>query len=208
MIKAVIMAGGKGTRMGNIDKPLVKLNNIPLINYVINNTLNSSFIDEIFIATSPNTKETHKYICENSVFIRNISTIKTLGNGYIEDLGFLLDFFENISNEDILVFINADLPLVKSEIIDFAIEEYINIVNNSNNFVESVSIMVPIELYTKNSLIPSFEFEGIVPSGLNILISKNKIQNEKQLIFPKLELALNINTEKDLEIASKIAKLI
>ncbi|MGL6298776.1 MAG: NTP transferase domain-containing protein [Methanobacteriaceae archaeon] len=207
------MAGGKGTRMGNnIEKPLVKLNDIPIINYVINNMANSVFVDEIIIATSPNTNKTHEYFhnknSKNKEIMGNISTIKTPGNGYINDLGFLLDFFENISNEDILVFINADLPLVKSEIIDFAIDEYINIVNNHDSSVESVSIMVPIDIYTKNDLTPSFEFEGLVPSGLNILTSKNKVQIEEQLIIPKLELALNINTEKDLEIASKIAKFI
>lgn len=252
MIKAVIMAGGKGTRMGdNIEKPLVKLNSIPLISYVINNISDSEFISEIFVATSPNTTKTHNFLCNKfkinsnsnndtthhptttttttnpikSIYgtYTNINIIKTPGNGYIEDLRFLLDFFENISNNDIIVFINSDLPLVKSDIIDLAISKYIEITSNNpndsnsninsnnesnkyNNYnlIESVTVMVPVDIYNENSLNPSFEFDGLVPSGLNILASKNKVQNEKKIVIPKIELALNINTKKDLEIASKL----
>ena len=49
----------------------------------------------------------------------------------------------------------------------------------------------------------SYEFNGSVPSGLNVLRSVNEIQDEDQLILPKIELALNINTLKDSIVAEK-----
>ena len=50
----------------------------------------------------------------------------------------------------------------------------------------------------------SYEFDGKVPSGLNILRSENIIQDENQLVLSKVELALNINTIPDSEIAEKL----
>jgi adenosylcobinamide-phosphate guanylyltransferase len=50
----------------------------------------------------------------------------------------------------------------------------------------------------------SYEFNGCVPSGLNILRSENIIQEETQLVIKKVELALNINTIPDSEIAEKL----
>ena len=50
----------------------------------------------------------------------------------------------------------------------------------------------------------SYDFEGKVPSGLNILRSENIIQDENQLVLSKVELALNINTIPDSEIAEKL----
>ena len=49
----------------------------------------------------------------------------------------------------------------------------------------------------------SYEFNGAVPSGVNVLRSINEIQDEDQLILPKIELALNINTLKDSIVAEK-----
>jgi adenosylcobinamide-phosphate guanylyltransferase len=43
----------------------------------------------------------------------------------------------------------------------------------------------------------------VVPSGVNVLRSVNEIQDEDQLILPKIELALNINTLKDSIVAEK-----
>ena len=49
MIYAVIMSGGKGTRLkADVEKPLFKLRGKPLIDYVIKNLSDSKFIDKIF----------------------------------------------------------------------------------------------------------------------------------------------------------------
>ena len=43
-----------------------------------------------------------------------------------------------------------------------------------------------------------------MPSGLNVLRSINIVQDEDQLIIPKAELALNINTIPDSKVAEKL----
>ena len=65
---------------------------------------------------------------------------------------------------------------------------------------------MPVEIFEDLGLNYSYEFNGNVPSGLNVLRSVNIVQDEDQLVIPKVELALNINTIPDSEIAEKLYK--
>ena len=95
------------------------------------------------------------------------------------------------------MFINADLPFVSGETIDFILTNYLE------SSKDSLSAQVPVEIFKKLDLKYSYEFNGVVPSGVNVLRSVNEIQDENQLILPKIELALNINTLKDSIVAEK-----
>ena len=196
MIYAILMAGGMGTRLEvPEEKPLFKLHDKPLIKYVIDNLKSSKLIDEIVIAVSPNTRETTKYLESlNDDFI----ILDTSGEDYLKDLSYILDYFEKKSKEDILLFINADLPFISTETIDYVINYYLA------NEKDALSVIVPVEVFEDLGLNYSYEFNGCVPSGLNILRSENIIQDETQLVLDKVELALNINTIPDSEIAEKL----
>ena len=54
--------------------------------------------------------------------------------------------------------------------------------------------VVPVEIFEDYNIDYEYEFEGNVPSGLNILRSENVIQDEVILKVPKVEFAFNINT--------------
>ena len=192
------MAGGMGTRLKvPVEKPLFKLHDKPLIKYVIDNLKASKLIDEIVIAVSPNTVETTGYLESLNDEFR---ILDTSGKDYLTDLSFILDYFEKISSEDTLLFINADLPFISTETIDYVLEYY------SNSTKDALSILVPVEIFEDLGLNYSYEFNGNVPSGLNVLRSVNIVQDEDQLVIPKVELALNINTIPDSEIAEKLYK--
>ena len=198
MIYAILMAGGMGTRLKvPVEKPLFKLHDKPLIKYVIDNLNASKLIDEIVIAVSPNTVETTRYLESLNDEFR---ILDTSGKDYLTDLSFILDYFEKISSEDTLLFINADLPFISTETIDYVLEYY------SNSTKDALSISVPVEIFEDLGLNYSYEFNGNVPSGLNVLRSVNIVQDEDQLVIPKVELALNINTIPDSEIAEKLYK--
>ena len=196
MIYAILMAGGMGTRLEvPVEKPLFKLHDKPLIKYVIDNLKSSKLIDEIVIAVSPNTRKTTEYLESlNDDFI----ILDTSGEDYLKDLSYILDYFEKKSKEDILLFINADLPFISTETIDYVINYYLA------NDKDALSVIVPVEVFERLGLKYSYEFNGCVPSGLNILRSENIIQDETQLVLEKVELALNINTIPDSEIAEKL----
>ena len=196
MIYAILMAGGMGTRLKvPEEKPLFKLHDKPLIKYVIDNLKASKLIDEIVIAVSPHTPETTLYL---ESLNDDFQILDTSGKDYLTDLSFILDYFEKNSKEDTLLFINADLPFISTETIDFVLDYY------SKSAKDALSTLVPVEIFNDLGLNYSYEFNGNVPSGLNVLRSVNIVQDEEQLVIPKVELALNINTIPDSEIAEKL----
>lgn len=195
MIYAILMAGGMGTRLKvPCEKPLFKLCNKPLIKYVLDNLNASRLIDKIIIAVSPHTQETTKYLKSLG---GDFQILDTSGDDYLTDLSFILDYFEKKSCDDTLLFINADLPFISTETIDYVLDYYLK------SDKDALSTLVPVEIFKDLGLNYSYEFDGNVPSGLNVLRSINIVQDEDQLVIPKQELALNINTLLDSQVAEK-----
>ncbi len=205
MVTALVMAGGKGTRMNTswgsprentrenpLEKPLVKVAGKFLVDYVLENLCSAKKVDNIVVATSPHTPQTKNYLMD-----AGYDVIETPGNGYLEDLGFLLSYFEAETREEILLTIAADLPLVTGSTIDYIISEY------QKSAKPAMSVVVPLEIFKRYHLEPSVVWEGIVPSGVNILRSINKIQDEEVLEVPKIELALNINSCQDIKVLER-----
>jgi len=191
MVIALIMAGGKGSRMNlECEKPLITLNNRPMIQYVIDALNGSKEISEIIVATSKNTPETNEYLKNGG-----IKTIITPGEDYIYDLGLILS---NFNANDIILTITADMPLITYNIIDDVLNEY------KKSSKPAMSIMVPEDIFEEHGLKPTSVFQNLVPSGLNILRGINKTQNEEVLIIEKIELALNINTCEDIKLLKKL----
>ena len=196
MIYAILMAGGKGTRLKvPEEKPLFKLHDKPLINFVLDNLKESKLIDEIVIAVSPNTVETTEYLSNTD---GDYMILDTSGEDYLTDLSYILDYFEKESPDNILLFINADLPFISTETIDYVLNYYLE------SPKDALSVLVPVEIFKELGLDYSYEFDGNVPSGLNVLRSVNIVQDEDQLIIPKVELALNINTIPDSKVAERL----
>ena len=198
MVTAVIMAGGKGTRMQcATEKPLIEVGGIPMIQYVINALSGSNKVTDIIIITSSNTPETMKFV-QNMGF----TVFQTPGNGYVEDLQFFIS--ENYSNNQnqVILTITADMPLISSETIDHVIGEY------ETCGKHAMCIVVPLVIFQEHNLKPSMVLGDVVPSGLNILRSNNKQQDEEVLKLGKIELAVNINSCEDIvvleEVLSKI----
>ena len=196
MIYAILMAGGMGTRLEvPCEKPLFKLCDKPLIKYVLDNLTASKLIDQIVIAVSHHTRETTKYL--NSLD-GDFQILDTSGDDFLTDLSFILDYFEEKSSEDTLLFINADLPFISTQTIDYVLQYY------SESDKDALSVLVPVEIFEDLGLNYSYEFNGNVPSGLNVLRSVNIVQEEDQLVLAKRELALNINTLLDSKVAEKL----
>ncbi len=191
MVTALVMAGGKGSRMNFKDeKPLIKINNKPMIQYVIDALLHSKKVNNIITATSKNTPKTDDFLKK-----QNMKTLMTPGKDYVNDLGFILSSFDP---DDTILTITADLPLITDNIIDLVINEY------EKSPKPAMSVLIPVEFFKKYGLKPTSTFDNFVPSGLNILRGTNKTQNEEVLILEKIELAVNINTCKDINLLKKL----
>lgn len=193
MVTAVIMAGGKGTRMKSVqEKPLLKIKGKPMIQWVYEAVLRAREVDELVVATS-------KHTPHSTMFIRKLglNLIVTPGGGYVEDLGFIINEFSwnNSSSEEIdevIITISADLPLLTGEILDDVILEY------KNCGKPAMCVAVPVDFFEEINLKPHMVMGDMVPSGLNILRRNNNQQDEEVLRLRKIELALNINSPEDL----------
>ena len=198
MVIALIMAGGKGTRMKcTTEKPLIKLDGITMIQYVIKALIGSNGVKDIIVLTSPNTPETAEFIRD-----KGFKVVQTPGNGYVEDLQFFISENYSSNQNQVILTITADMPLISSEIIDNVISEY------QTCGKHAMCIAVPLVIFQEYNLKPSIVLGDVVPSGLNILRSNNKQQDEEVLKLGKIELAVNINSCEDIvvleEVLSKI----
>ena len=85
------MAGGKGTRMDHSDEKLLLEYKKPVVFNVIDALQNSNCFSKVIVATSPNSPNT-KFELEQI----GVETLDTPGNGYANDLNFLLQKMDGL----------------------------------------------------------------------------------------------------------------
>ena len=78
--------------------------------------------------------------------------------------------------------------IVNGEILDDILNHYLS------QDKPALSTLVPVEIFQEYGLSYSYEFNGNVPSGINILRSENVVQDEQLLIISRYELIFNVNT--------------
>jgi len=112
MMKALVMCGGKGTRLGMGEKPLVKVRGKPLIDYVLDELW---FCDEVYGVTTKYTPKTEEYL-KNC----GINIVRTSSKGYIEDF---IEAIHILSLYEPILIVSADLVILKDDLI-LEIAEY------------------------------------------------------------------------------------
>ena len=81
-IPALIMAGGKGKRMGlPVEKPLLPFLGKPLIDWVAEAVASAQNVSEFYVVTSANTPQTEKH-CQS----KGWKVLRTDAKGYHNDL--------------------------------------------------------------------------------------------------------------------------
>jgi adenosylcobinamide-phosphate guanylyltransferase len=200
-IPALIMAGGKGARMGLPDeKPLVPLLGKPLIDWVTQAVESAKNISEFFVVTSSNTTQTEKH-CQSMGW----KILHTDAKGYHNDLKQAASL-AGLAGP--ILTVPADSPAVTGKFLDKTIKQF----QESNK--DFFAVFVPIQ--TRESLGLSVdstdEYMGqwYAVSGINI-VDGTKIQREGKnetsaIVTEEVEVLLNINTIRDLEVAEKMMR--
>ena len=190
----LVMAGGKGSRMEfpAPEKLLLEYEK-PVIFHVIDSLNDSHCFSKVFAATSPNSPDT-----KNELEQRGIETLDTQGNGYVNDLNFLLQKMDGF-----VFVVSGDLPLLDEEIIQIMTEKF-NSKNVWTSFLVSKKFLNSLGLES-NLLINSGDID-CVHTGISI-INADKIQNldpvkENYIILDDKRIAFNLNTKKDYELLS------
>lgn len=192
---ALVMAGGRGSRLKMGEKPMVKLFGRPLIDYVAL-ALEDSSVDRIFVSTTENVPKTKQWAEERGLYV-----VETGSYGYVADM---IEAVKKADVRDPIMVIMADLPLVTPDLIDEIIEVY------EGRPEMALSTHTPLSLHSRLGRRPDslFNYRGqlIVPAGINVLSGAEieKEQEDFHLIMERMELAVNVNVARDLMLCEKI----
>ncbi len=197
-MEVLINAGGKGTRMGacGIEKPMQIIGGKPTVGRVVDAMLESKYVDRILVSVSPNTVKTEEYLID-----RGIDVIRTSGEDFMMDMR---ESFKAMNGKYVMV-CPSDVPLITSDRIDFCASRF-------EPAMQSMVVMVSAELVRSLGIVPSYacEVEGkeYVLSGLSIMDREATIAGdylgEFRLMADFKELAVNVNTPGELELARKM----
>ncbi len=173
------MAGGKGERMGGVEKPMALLEGKPLLAYVVRALLHSS-IGRVYVAVSPRTPMTAEYVhgCPDE----RVSAVMTPGSGYVEDTAYAA---RALGLSVPFLVVSADLPLITPDIIDRIVLEY------SRCGKEALSVWT----------------DGGSAAGINVVHGAYMDRAQAEYVFtvsdPRL---VNANYRKDLSVCEQLLK--
>jgi adenosylcobinamide-phosphate guanylyltransferase len=197
-ITALVMAGGKGTRMHlSEEKPLIKICGIPAIEYVIAALNKAKKIDSIIVATTKCTPKTAHLMSQFPVEV-----VVTPGHDYVSDLGYAAQSLKL----GVFLAIAADLPLVTPQALDAIIEHY------EHCGKPALTVAVPLETKTRLGMSVDYKFKmdqrDVVPTGVNVIDGSKRYGDEwldQDIYLLDLpELAVNINTVQELKLAERL----
>jgi len=199
MVVALVMAGGKGTRMKLAqEKPLVEVCGKPVIQYVLLALRDAKKIDRVIVATSNCTPKTTSLMRQLGVEV-----IETPGKDYVSDMGYVVQTLKL----GVFLAIAADLPLVKGEMIDAVVERY------ESCGKPALTVAVPLETKAKLGMCIEYSFKlddkDVVPVGINVIDGSKRYGDEwldqDICLLNHQELAVNINTVPELHLAERLA---
>jgi adenosylcobinamide-phosphate guanylyltransferase len=195
---ALIIAGGKGTRMNSSEeKPMLGVGNRPMISYVLEALKNSNCFDKIIGLVSRNTSRTAHFLSNN-----NVQVAFSSGIDYVKDLNYALELLK--PNKVFVV--SSDLPLIDSSTVKQIVDGFARCKKPCLTVVVSKILVDELDVRTDYS----FEYNGndVCHSGVSIIDSSKlsgyeKI-DEELLVIDTPQLALNVNTMHELKLAEKM----
>ncbi|MDR0198539.1 MAG: NTP transferase domain-containing protein [Methanomassiliicoccaceae archaeon] len=199
MMEALVNAGGKGTRMGRCgtEKPMHLIGGMPVVKRVVDALSSSENIDRVIVSVSANTKETAKYLRSEG-----IETVTTSGNDFMNDLHTAFE----VMNGRFVMTAPSDMPLLMRH----AVDTFYNFFDPDT--MESAIAVVNEDTVRSVGISPSYSVDingrRWVLSGLCIMDRIKTLDDvflgEAYMQTDMFELAVNVNTQDELELARKM----
>ena len=192
-------AGGKGSRISElgVEKPLVLIAGVPMIDRMLDELARSSKINRIYVSVSPLSPKTKEHLEGMDVII-----IETPGNGYVADLN---DSMRTIEEDAVLV-CPSDMPLITSEGVGALIDAY------DEMGQPSLTVALPPKVIEDLGLIVTYveEIDGrqMTFCGVSVVDRQEMLTGNflpgGYYVTEKEEFAVNVNTVHDLRLAERI----
>ncbi|MFC7213234.1 NTP transferase domain-containing protein [Saliphagus sp. GCM10025334] len=216
------MAGGQGTRLeSQVEKPLYEIGGVAMIDRVLA-ALEASAVDRITVAVSPNAPDTHEHLAERDCSrSREIDggvetttpatperVIETAGDGYVTDLGSILESDSSPISTPVLT-VAADLPLLEVATVDDVLERYRRRVrarrqeggDGGEAPAPSMTVCVPTALKRRLGFSVDATLESdrhLVPTGVNVVGTSSETMIARSYDH---RLACNVNRRTDARVA-------
>ncbi|MBF9297126.1 D-ribitol-5-phosphate cytidylyltransferase [Mammaliicoccus sciuri] len=232
MIYAGILAGGIGSRMGNVPLPkqFLDLNGKPVIVHTIEKFLLNNRFEKIIIATPQKwIVHTNDILKKHNINTEHVQVIEG-GSDRNETIMQIINEIENtngISDEDIIVTHDAVRPFLTHRIIEENIDNGLKY-GAVDTVIKAIDTIVASEdgNYIKNIPVRSEMYQGQTPQTFNIKDLKDSYQNlsdnEKSLLTDACKILvmknknvklvegeifnIKITTPYDLKVANSIIK--
>ena len=183
-ISVVILAGGRASRMGGIDKGLVEFDGLPLIAHV--HEIAKRNVNHVFISANRNTKQ---YSIYGKVIVDDLKDFQGPLAGISKAL--------KVCSTDYLLVLPCDSPLVDAELIDGLINK-IGQKNADICVAHDGSIMHATFAMMKTNL--SSSLEHFLDEGGRKMAHWYRQQNlERVDVSDRLEVLTNLNKPEDLD---------
>jgi adenosylcobinamide-phosphate guanylyltransferase len=196
-VTAVVMAGGKGSRMSfSEEKPLLRVGGKPVVERVLSALLNANRVDSVVVAVSRRTPKTALFVSKFPVKV-----VETPGEGYIPDMQYVV---KKLGLKTVLAIV-SDLPLITNTVVDDVLERYVLCGK------PALTVAVPIETKTELGAGVEYDFEAdgktVVPTGINVIDGRlidGGWMDQEVYVIDKPEVAANVNTPEDLQLAESL----
>jgi adenosylcobinamide-phosphate guanylyltransferase len=187
-MRALIMAGGSGSRLGQGEKPLTLICGRPMISHIIDSF--HAAVGEPVVVVSQKTPMTANW-CR----AQGLTIVRTGGCGYIEDM---IHAVQQLEESQSLIISVSDIPCITPAVITTILRSY------DHCGKDALSTWVPAHrVKSCRGGMPYHEKIGGIdacPAGVNILRGNNidTVQEEFTLLLDEPQLAINVNTREDL----------
>jgi adenosylcobinamide-phosphate guanylyltransferase len=196
-VTAVVMAGGKGSRMSfPEEKPLLRVGGKPVVERVLSALLNAGRVGSVVVAVSSCTPKTALFVSKFPVKV-----VETPGEGYIPDMQYVV---RKLGLKTVLAIV-SDLPLITSTVVDDVLERY------ELCGKPALTVAVPIETKAKLGACVEYDFEAegkmVVPTGINVIDGRlidGGWMDQEVYVLDKAEVAVNVNAPEDLQLAERL----
>lgn len=191
---ALIVAGGRGTRLNRGEKPLLRVCDRPMIEFIID-AFDAAGVEPVALL-SPSVPQTGNW-CR----AHGITTFRAGGAGYVEDV---MECIRALEIAEPVVTSVSDIPCITSEIITSVLDAY------RKAGTDACSVWVPAARVVERGATPAYvqQVDGVdaVPSGLNIVhgAKVGQAQEETMLLMDSVRLAVNVNTPEDIPAAENV----
>ncbi|MFQ5941249.1 MAG: NTP transferase domain-containing protein [Nitrososphaerales archaeon] len=194
---ALIMAGGMGRRMlSKEEKPMLLVKGQPIISYVLTALKNSNCFEKIIAYVSYNTPKTAQFLAEAGAAVANSS-----GSDYVMDLNYAL----GLVRPNKAFIISGDMPLIDCDTIKKIVGSFDSCKKPCLTVMVSKAMLMHLGVSTDYCL----EHDGkiVCNTGVSVIDSSKVSQysniDEEFLVMDRMQLAINVNTKHELEIAEK-----